>query len=140
MHVWIIKNIVWNHLCSVAIMFTKIFGMLKLVQNCFLPQPDNHKNCHAAAILRLFRNSHHSFFFKIKMLVSAKALPTGYLKESAFTKYLWLSEQKPDMFALKLKFILLPQLIATLNNYACSLPPLANVDWSAFPKCFLPTM
>ena len=34
------------------------------------------------------------------------------------------------MFALKLKFILLPQLIATLNNYACSLPPLANVDWS----------
>ena len=54
--------------------------------------------------------------------------------------YLWLSEQKPDMFALKLKFILLPQLIATLNNYACSLPPLANVDWSAFPECFLPTM
>ena len=51
-----------------------------------------------------------------------------------------LSEQKPDMFALKLKFILLPQLIATLNNYACSLPPLANVDWSAFPECFLPTM
>ena len=38
------------------------------------------------------------------------------------------------MFALKLKFILLPQLIATLNNYACSLHPLANVDWSAFPE------
>ena len=53
---------------------------------------------------------------------------------------LWLSEQKPAMFALKLKFILLPQLIATLNNYACALPPLANVDWSAFPGCFLPTM
>ena len=53
---------------------------------------------------------------------------------------LWLSEQKPDMFILKLKFILLPQLIATLNNYACALPPLANVDWSAFPECFLPTM
>ena len=53
---------------------------------------------------------------------------------------MWLSEQKPDMFALKLKFILLPQLIATLNNYACSLPPLANVDWPAFPECFLPTM
>ena len=31
-------------------------------------------------------------------------------------KYLWLSEQKPDMFSHKLKFILLPQLIATLNN------------------------
>ena len=29
------------------------------------------------------------------------------------------------MFALKLKLILLPQLIATLNNYACVLPPLA---------------
>ena len=54
--------------------------------------------------------------------------------------YMWLSEQKPDMLALKLKFILLPQLIATLNNYACSLPPLANEDWSAFPECFLPTM
>ena len=26
------------------------------------------------------------------------------------------------------------------NNYACSLPPLAKVDWSAFPECFLPTM
>ena len=33
------------------------------------------------------------------------------------------------MFAHKLKFILLPQLIAALNNYACSLPPLVNVDW-----------
>ena len=52
----------------------------------------------------------------------------------------YVTEQKPDMFALKLKFVLLPQLIATLNNYACSLPPLANVDWSAFPECFLPTM
>ena len=28
------------------------------------------------------------------------------------------------MFALKVKFILLPQLTATLNNCACSLPPL----------------
>ena len=54
--------------------------------------------------------------------------------------YMWLSEQKADMFALKVKFILLPQLIATLNNYACLLPPLANVDWSAFPECFLPTI
>ena len=49
---------------------------------------------------------------------------------------MWLSEQKPAMFAYKLKFILLPQLIATLNNYACLLPPLANVNWSAFPECF----
>ena len=54
--------------------------------------------------------------------------------------YMRLSEQKPDMFILKLKFILLPQLIATLNDYACSLPPLANVDWSAFLECFLPTI
>ena len=45
-----------------------------------------------------------------------------------------------DMFAHRLKFILLPQLIATLNNFECSLPPLTNVDWSAFPECFLPTM
>ena len=44
------------------------------------------------------------------------------------------------MFIHELKFILLPQLIATLNNYACSMPPLANVNWSAFPECFLPTM
>ena len=43
-----------------------------------------------------------------------------------------------DMFAHKLKFILLPQLIAILNNYACSLPPLASVNWSAFPECLLP--
>ena len=51
-----------------------------------------------------------------------------------------MSEQKPDMFAHKLKFFLLPQLIATLNNYRCSLPPMATVDQSAFPECFLPTM
>ena len=37
------------------------------------------------------------------------------------------------MFAQKLKFILLPQLIATLNNYACSLPTLAN---GCFWVCF----
>ena len=27
--------------------------------------------------------------------------------------------------------------IATLINYGCSLPPLANVDWSVFPEGFL---
>ena len=53
---------------------------------------------------------------------------------------MWLSEQKPDMFTYKLKFILLPQLIATLNNYSCSLPPLVIVNWSAFPKCSKLTM
>ena len=39
------------------------------------------------------------------------------------------------MFAYKLKFILLPQLVATINNYACLLPPLVN--WSAFPELLL---
>ena len=32
------------------------------------------------------------------------------------------------------------QLIATLNYYAYSLPPLASVNWSAFPQYFLLTM
>ena len=40
------------------------------------------------------------------------------------------------MFAHKLKFILLPELIATLNEYAWLLPPLANVNWFVFPECF----
>ena len=39
-----------------------------------------------------------------------------------FYSYMWPFEQKPDMLAYKLKFIILLQLIATLNNYACSLP------------------
>ena len=30
----------------------------------------------------------YGFTIKIKMLVSAKALPTGYLQESAFTKHM----------------------------------------------------
>ena len=46
----------------------------------------------------------------------------------------------PAMFAYKLKFILLPQPIATLDNYVYSLFPLANVDSSAFPECFLMTI
>ena len=45
-----------------------------------------------------------------------------------------LSEQKPDIFTYKLTFNLLPQFITTLNNYASSLPALANVNWSAFPE------
>ena len=49
---------------------------------------------------------------------------------------MWLSEQKPAMFVYKLKFILLSQLIATLNNYARSLPSLPIVNWSASPECF----
>ena len=52
------------------------------------------------------------------------------------------SEQKPAMFVYQPKFILLPQLIAIVNNYiyACSLSPLANVNWSAYPECFLSMM
>ena len=34
------------------------------------------------------------------------------------------------------RYTVLPQLIATLNNYAYSLPSLANVDWSAFQSAF----
>ena len=47
------------------------------------------------------------------------------------------AKQNLVMFAHKLKLILLPKLIAALNNYACSMPPLANVSLSAFPECFL---
>ena len=47
---------------------------------------------------------------------------------------MWVSELKPNILAYKLKFITLPKLIAALNNYACSLSPLANVDWSAYPQ------
>ena len=46
------------------------------------------------------------------------------------------SEQKPAMFAYKLKFILFPQLITKLNNYACSLPPLADVNCLLFQSAF----
>ena len=62
------------------------------------------------------------------------------IKQSRFMNNKWLSKLKPDIFAHKLNLILLPQLIPTLNSYACSLPPLAKVDWSAFPECFLLTM
>ena len=36
------------------------------------------------------------------------------------------------MFVQKLKFILLAQLITTLNSYPCAVSLLVNVDWSAF--------
>ena len=49
--------------------------------------------------------------------------------------------QQPSHVCTQVKFILLsPQLIATLNNYSCSLPPLANVNYFAFPEFFLPTI
>ena len=50
--------------------------------------------------------------------------------------YLELAHHKPATFTHKLKFILSPQLIVSLNNYACSLPPLANVNWSVFQSAF----
>ena len=47
-----------------------------------------------------------------------------------FIAIMWLSQQKLAMFAYKQKIILLLQLMATLINYACSLHPLANINWS----------
>ena len=47
--------------------------------------------------------------------------------------------KNPTCSKIKLKFFLLPHLIDTLNNYSFSLPPLANVNRSAFPECFLLT-
>ena len=67
-----------------------------------------------------------------------------YIKEyHIYNSYLYaISDclKKPAMFTYKLKFNLLPQLIATLNNYACLLPPLANFNWYASPECFIMTM
>ena len=40
------------------------------------------------AKLRWLGTIMYGFTIKIKMLVSAKTLPTGYLKKSVFTKYL----------------------------------------------------
>ena len=52
--------------------------------------------------------------------------------------------QKPDIFAhvqTEIHFIAPAYIaIATLNSYAFLPPSLANVDWSAFPECSLPTM
>ena len=47
---------------------------------------------------------------------------------------------KSSHVCMQTEFISLFQLIATLNNYACSLPLLAHVNWSAFPECILLTM
>ena len=40
--------------------------------------------------------------------------------------------QKPAMFAQELKFIFLPQLIATYISYLHSMSPMARLNWSAF--------
>ena len=45
-----------------------------------------------------------------------------------------LSKNYPCSHIYKLKFILLPQLIATPNNHACPLPTLANVDLFCFSR------
>ena len=56
-------------------------------------------------------------------------------------QYIRNSEQKSAMLVHKLKYILLPQLMATLKYYACwSLSPLANVNWFAFSEFILLTM
>ena len=53
------------------------FKNFLLICYCYFIQ---HKN-----FIELFM---YGFTIRIKMLVSAKALPTGYMKESAFTKHL----------------------------------------------------
>ena len=40
--------------------------------------------------------------------------------------------QKSTKFAQKLKFIFLPQLVATLNSYPHSMSPMARLNQSAF--------
>ena len=54
--------------------------------------------------------------------------------------YMLLYEQKPAIFAQQTEINFIAQLITTLNKYACSSPPLTNVNWSALPECFLLTM
>ena len=63
----------------------------------------------------------------------------NYLKcQNWCIKCTCLHEQKPNMFESHTNWnsFYCPNLCRyTKNNYACSL---ANVDWSAFPECFLP--
>ena len=40
--------------------------------------------------------------------------------------------QKPAMFAQELKFIFLPQLVATYISYLHGMSPMARLNWSAF--------
>ena len=48
--------------------------------------------------------------------------------------YMLLSEQKPAIFAQQTDINFAPsQLITTLNDYARSSGPLANINWSALP-------
>ena len=56
--------------------------------------------------------------------------------------YMLMCEQKSAIFTqqTEINFLSPSQLITTLNNYACSSPPLANINWSAIPECFLLTM
>ena len=67
--------------------------------------------------------------YAVSIKISSDKLKMKQMRFSCWSRnHLWLSEQKPNMFAHQLKFILFPQLIATLNNYVCSLPLLGNVD------------
>ena len=45
---------------------------------------------------------------------------------------MWLSEQKPAMFALNCKYILLVQVVAIPNRHAHITASLAKMKWSAF--------
>ena len=87
--------------------------------------------------LKTWREQHRATPQKVPDKVTVPCLIYTHILYIALA-HKWLYDQKPDLFTHNLKFILLPQLIVT--TYAWSLPPLANVDWSAFPECFLLTM
>ena len=47
---------------------------------------------------------------------------------------------KTSHVCIQTEISFIAHLIATINNYAYSLLPLANIDWSASPECFFLTM
>ena len=49
----------------------------------------------------------------------------------------WAKPSNVFCTQIELHFIVIAYTVATLNNYVCLQPPLANVNWSAFPKCLL---
>ena len=63
-----------------------------------------------------------------RILVSLPLINSYYVNVTVWAKN--------SHIRIQIEFILLCQLIATLNNYTCSLPLLANVNWFASPECF----
>ena len=56
----------------------------------------------------------------------------GSMSVSRQHQHLWPGLQKPTMYAQKLKFVFLAQLIAVLNSYQYTMPAMARLKWSAF--------